>query len=152
VDWNKFFKDQGALVLYQHLGVDYRNAKKGFPMTWSKALSRPELYISPFSIIKRLKEEGKLWVIGLGRLLNYVEMIQTTKVVWDDHIECFVVSSEQAIRDAVSFFQGLTIYVDPARPVRVMYDGRDLPLWHNGCDSDKRYSVTVVLNKLENLW
>lgn len=152
VDWSKLFDEQGALVLYQHLGVDYRSAKKCFPMTLSKALSRPELYISPFGIIKRLKEEGKLWVIGLGRLLKYVDMIQTTKVVWDDKIESFIVSSEQPILDAISFFQGLTMYVDPARSVRVIYNGMDLPLWHNGCDSDKRYSVTVVLNKLENLW
>lgn len=152
VDWVQLFEEQGVLVLYQHLGVDYRSAKKCFPMTLGKALSRPELYISPFGIIKRLKDEGKLWVIGLARLLNYIDMVQTTKVVWDESSESFIVSSEAPILDAVSYFQGLTIYIDPARPVRVRYDGMDLPLWHNGCDSDKRYSVTVVINKLENIW
>jgi hypothetical protein len=99
-----------------------------------------------------VSQAGRLWVAGLQRLLDYVLMLETTTVRKEDGSDELEVFSTMPVECPMVFFQGLTIYIDPAEESRVKYRGKFLPIHYNGPDHTGRYSISVRCTAKENIW
>lgn len=152
VDWERFYRDHGVLVLYQHLGVLHKNAEGCQPATLEAIASRPEVFLAPFYRLKREQEEGRLWIRGLGGLLQYVSMVESVEVRYDGPAGGYQISCDQAVEKPEEFFQGLTLYVEPTQRVRLCFGGIELSLLHNGRDETGQESVTVPWFRVEQIW
>jgi hypothetical protein len=152
INWKKFYKNRNVLVLYQHLGVLYRNAGRCYQASVQAVSERPEVFLAPFYTLQQEYQGGRLWVCGLNRLLTYVDAIESVMVKYDDVRNCYDVLCDKAIEQPERFFQGLTIYVDTTRPNSVCYNGSELPIVYNGPDETGQYSVTVPIQKLKDIW
>jgi hypothetical protein len=151
VDLEKLCRDGACAVLYQHWGVLHRAGRRCVPATVEEVSGRPEL----MSGLRRLASEshaGRLWVAGLQRLLDYVLMLENTSVRREERPGEFEVVSAVPVERPTEFFQGLTIYIDPAVESRVRYEGTFLPIHYNGPDHTGRYSVSVRRTTKENIW
>lgn len=154
IDWDALFGARGAIILYQHLGCDFRINKQCYPLTIEKVRDRPHLYLAPYRHLKGMQESGQLWVVGVFRLLRYSKMFQ------DLQIKCKTISGTQVftlvnrgiIMSPLKYFQGLTIYVDPQLSVKVEYNNTVFPLDYNGPDETGRYSVTIPITPMGSIW
>ncbi|MCP4146279.1 MAG: hypothetical protein GY757_00885 [bacterium] len=150
--WDEFYKRQYGIVLYQHMGIAHRKLGKSRPLTIDDLLNRPEVYLSPFYFLQQESQMGRLWVAGLSRMLNYVDMIESIDLFWDRPNSCFRIVSEKDFGgEAERAFQGLTFYIDPSRPVALFYKDKELPLEYNGPDESGRYSVMVKLSPMVDI-
>ena len=61
-------------------------------------------------------------------------------------------SATMKLVDPEVYFQGLTLYVDPANPPIVTYGGRQLSVIHNGPDETGRYSISIPFRKKAKIW
>jgi hypothetical protein len=143
VDYESLYRHRAAVVLYQHFGVLYRTSGACVPATVEAVKERPEVYLAPFRQLAREHHEGRLWIAGLARLLSYVEMTAAAELSGEQ--DDLVVSGSTSL-------EGLTIYIDPSRPVSLRAGGERLSLVHNGPDETGRYSVTVPFRKYSTLW
>ncbi len=151
IDFDELYTDEGVVVLYQHWGVLHRARRRCHPATIREASARPELWVG----LKRLAVEanaGKLWVAGLQRLLDYVVMIENTSVMPQTNPGEFNLASAVPVADPGRFFQGLTLYADPAVDARIKFEGRPLLLQFNGPDHTGRYSISVPCTPMDNIW
>ena len=151
VDLEKLCRDEACAVLYQHWGVLHRAGRRCVPATVDEVSGRPEI----MSGLRRLACEsraGRLWVAGLQRLLDYVLMIENTTVKRKKGAGEFEVVSAVPVERPTDFFQGLTIYIDPAVESSVRYEGKLLPILYNGPDHTGRYSISVRRTPKENIW
>ncbi|MCS6947721.1 MAG: hypothetical protein NZM12_08915 [Steroidobacteraceae bacterium] len=151
LDLEALYASEGVAVIYQHWGVLSKEAGRCVPASIEAVRGRPEL-LSGLRTLAREYHEGRLWVSGLQRLLDYCAMIGSTEVREGETAGTLVLDCRIRTKSPLAFFQGLTIYVDPTVPVKVTYDGVDLPLVQNGPDQTGRYSVSVPLIKKPDIW
>jgi hypothetical protein len=152
IEWEAFYKYWGAAIIYQHFGVLYRSAQKCYAATIEEVSARKEVLLAPFYLLEREHREGRLWVCGTKRLLTYLEMIEEVQVQPSATADRHSLIYPESIAQPEAFFQGLTLYIDPSHPVHVYYGDLELPIWHNGPDETGRYSVTIAVRKMENIW
>jgi hypothetical protein len=148
---DKLCNDGGCVVLYQHWGVLHRAGRRCFPAVVDEVAARPELMRG----LRRLASEyhaGRLWVTGLQRLLDYVLMLENTTVRCCETVGKFEVVCAVPVERPMEFFQGLTIYIDPAVDSSVMFENQSLPIQYNGPDHTGRYSISVRRTRKENIW
>jgi hypothetical protein len=152
IDWKKFYKSRGMIVLYQHLGILSRSAGVCHQATVDAVSSRPQVFLAPFYILEREFKEGRLWVCGLSRLLNYIDVVESVDVQYDTVQNRYNIMYDEAVEHPEIFFQGLTLYIDPAQLTRVYHNGYELSIVYNGPDETGRYSVSVPIQPMENIW
>jgi hypothetical protein len=151
IDWAEFYDVSGVVVVYQHLGVLHRVSGACVPTSLGALRERPEVYLAPLRFLARESGEGRLWVAGVERLLRFVRAAGTTRVTAAGGV--YSLAYDGVVRDPEWFFAGLTLYIDDLREFRtVEFAGRKLPVVHNGPDESRRYSVTVPLPRLPDLW
>ncbi|MFS2013641.1 hypothetical protein ACCD06_27870 [Azospirillum sp. CT11-132] len=147
--WNRLYKEQGTAILYQHLGVLHKAQGILTPASIEAALARPDLLLAPFRFLARERDEGRLWVVGLARLLRYACALSSVRLSGGQGVG--VIELHDPPGNALSP-EGLTLYIDPALPIRVIHRGKPLEFWHNGPDETGRYSITMASTSLPDIW
>lgn len=150
INWPRFYKQQEALVIYQHLGVLYRQSGKCIAATIAAMKERPQIYVSPLRFLAQEFHAGRLWVVGTARFLQYMRMLETTCL--KQHSNCIYLHCPIVNSDPQHFFQGLTVYHDPSIPIKIVFGTTELNIVHNGPDQSGRYSVSVPLQPMANIW
>lgn len=138
-------------VLYQHLGIQYRSGGKCVAATFEAMLERPEIYLAPWYFLAKEVGEGRLWLSGLARVLQYQDMLSSINVEVDK-AGSIELKTDKTIIDPSENFQGLTIYVEPRMEPIVTYKKQKLLINHNGPDESGRYSVSIPLKKAQKIW
>ncbi len=151
LDLPTLYRQNEIAVVYQHLGVLHRSGGKCTAATLEAMSARPEVYLAPWYRLAREVGEGRLWLAGLGRFLQYYDMLANLGVTRDDG-GAITLSSDRVVVDPLEYFQGLTLYVEPGTTPTVSYGERILPIVHNGPDESGSYSVSIPLIKLEDIW
>lgn len=152
VDWKRFYSEDSAVVVYQHFGVLHRVAGKCYQATSEAVRDRPEVFLAPFRILERECKEGRLWVCGLSRFLQYIDMVESLEIKFGNISGDYYIIGSASVGDPELFFQGLTFYINPRKITRLYYIGQELPLVYNGPDETGRYSATVPFKKLPDIW
>ena len=151
IDWDALYSKHESIVLYQHLGVLHRVAGECVPATVEAVAARPEVFLAPWRRLAREADEGRLWVVGLARLLAYRELLEGAELVAAKTGE-LELQLNWTPDDPVADLAGLTLYVDTARPITLRCQGTDLPIAVNGPDETGRYSVSVTPARLPDIW
>lgn len=151
VDWDALYDRHEAVVLYQHLGVLHRVAGECVPATVDAVAARPEVFLAPWRRLAREADEGRLWVVGLARLLAYREILEHAELV-AAKTGVLELKLDRVPDDPARELAGLTLYVDTARPVTLRCQNTDLPIVVNGPDETGRYSVSVTHAHLPDIW
>lgn len=146
----QLYRSNGIVVLYQHLGVLARIAGKCVPASVETVRQMLHLW-APLRILAREAEEGRLWVAGLQRLLQYADMVRRVKVTVRGEAD-FSLDIDRKVNDPAALFGGLTLYCHPASMPKIRYKNVDLPLQLNGPDETGQYSVTVRMRRLPDIW
>jgi len=149
LSWEQLYAEGGVVVLYQHLGVLHKAQGQLTPATIEAVAARPDVCLAPFRRLARERDEGRLWVAGLARLLRYADAV--SRVSLSGGQGCGVIELHDGPGPPLDP-GGLTLYIDPALPVSLVYRKRSLPFWYNGPDETGRYSVTVAWTPLEEIW
>jgi hypothetical protein len=151
IPWQEFYQNGEGIVLYQHFGVLYRVNGRCVAATIQAIKQRPEVYLAPFRFLAKEFAEGRLWVAGCARFLNYLKMRDEIRVTCgqDGFVRLQLNATTSNPREML---QGLTIYIDPANFRGLIFEGAEVPFQFNGPDSTDRYSVTVPVQKLSNIW
>lgn len=152
IPWRRLYTARGAVVVYQHLGVLHKAAGRCMPADVDAVRSRPEAYLAPLRLLKREKDERRLWVCGLSRLLTYAQMIEAAELRPDPDGQTLHLACEPLADLPDTAFAGLTVYADATGPVRLVRDGRTIPLVDNGPDETGRRCLSVPLAKMEDIW
>ncbi len=147
---NELYQSGGAVILYQHLGVLARIAGKCIPASVEAAREMCHLW-APLRILAREAQEGRLWVVGLQRLLQYVDMVRHVAVDCKGDAE-FSLRMERKVDDPLRLFGGLTLYCHPGSIPKVRYGNVELPIQLNGPDETGKYSVSVRIQRLPDIW
>lgn len=147
----ELYRRYGIAVVYQHLGVQYRSGGKCVAATLAAMAERPEVYLAPWYRLAQEVREGRLWLAGLARLLRYSDMISDLSVEMAGRGRISL-SATMKVADPEWYFQGLTLYVNPANTPIVTYDGRQLSVVHNGPDETGHYSISIPFRKIANIW
>lgn len=145
----RLYRERAVVVLYQHLGVLHRSGRKCTPVTLEAVRAAPHL-LAPLRWMKRESDEGRLWVAAQHRLLAYAEMVGAVEVRAQGAE--FELDSVGLAGDPRRYFSGLTLYCHPKAEPRLRCRGVELPLRHNGPDESGKYSVTVPLQPLPDIW
>jgi hypothetical protein len=152
IDWNKFYAANGAVIVYQHLGVRSRIGASFHPMTCEAVAQEPQL-LNPFRVLAAERDKALLWVVGTARLLRYVEMVTSVKVSFDTRETCTVTSAAQGSSHQNTLdLSGLTIYCDKDFCGTVQYEGKEQRYHRNDKDQQGRYSITIHREKLPDIW
>lgn len=151
LDLQGLYHRNGTAVVYQHLGVQHRSGGRCMPATLDAMTERPEVYLAPWYRLAREVGEGRLWLSGLARLLQYNDMLAGLGVEIDDS-GTFKLTSDRIVVDPADHFQGLTLYVQPGITPIVTYGEQMLSLVHNGPDESGRYSISIPIKKTVNIW
>jgi len=151
IDWDALYNKHESIVLYQHLGVLHRVAGECVPATVEAVKARPEVFLAPWRRLAREADEGRLWVVGLARLLAYRELLEGVELVAAKSGE-LELQLDWTPDDPATDLAGLTLYVDTARPMKLRCHGNDLPFVVNGPDETGRYSVSVAPARLPDIW
>ena len=151
IAWDALYGRHESIVLYQHLGVLHRVAGECVPATVDAVAARPEVFLAPWRRLAREADEGRLWVVGLARLLAYREILEHAELV-AAKAGALELKLDRVPDDPAKELAGLTLYVDTARPVTLRCQGTDLPLVVNGPDDTGRYSVSVAPARLPGIW
>jgi len=152
VRWSRLYASHGAIVLYQHLGILDKHGGQCRPASLEALRSQPKVYLEPFRFLKRERDESRLWVAGLRRLLAYAEMVESVRLCWDEDQKCYHVSSAKPAAVQRGTFQGLTVYTDARETLRLVHGGQELPLRQNGPDETGQRSASVPIDPLESIW
>ena len=155
IDWDKYYKNYCCVILYQHLGVAERIGGVCIPAEVGNVIKRPEVYLSSFYRLSKEYHTGKLWVVGLERMLRYINMISNVDIAIDrcdkDVNRVRIINLSKKSMPA-SALQGITIYIDTKKRTEIEYQGEKVPFVVNGPDDTSRYSVTVPITKLNDIW
>jgi hypothetical protein len=146
---DQLYETGGVIVLYQHLGVISRIARKCIPASVDAVRSMSHL-LAPLRALGREAEEGRLWIGGLQRMLQYFDMIGSVTV--DCNEGEFSIDIQRKLGDAERFFGGLTLYCHPQSLPKIRFKDLELPLQHNGPDETGQYSVSVRMSRLPDIW
>lgn len=141
INWDQFYAEGAALVLYQHLGVLHRVNGKCVPVTIEDALCRKSILLSPFYFLADEHHSGRLWMARLIEFLDYITLIESVDVQENVAGELILSCGDAGLPP--SAFQNITIYIDTLKPVTICYGDRVLPYFVNGPDETGRYSVTI---------
>lgn len=153
INWDRMYKAKGVIILYQHLGVLTQNSSQCQAATVEDILRRKDVFMAPFYFLQNETRKGKLWVAGTARLLSYVDMIESVKLNYDEVRNQYTARHHsKALVDPQILFQGLTFYIDPNKPVELYGNGKKLNIEYNGPDETRRYSVSVPLQPLRDIW
>ncbi|MDW8344122.1 MAG: hypothetical protein RMM51_06485 [Verrucomicrobiae bacterium] len=152
IDWPAFYAHHGVVIIYQHLGVLHRCKGQCRPISIEAVRQRPEVYLAPFRFLQRESAEGRLWVAGVARLLDYLNCVENVRLRFVDVDGTTNIELLTPAHNPMLSLQGLTIYIDPSRPVRVRHQGRDMPLVFNGPDETRQYSVSIPIQPLPQIW
>ena len=151
IPWRKFYRDGEALVIYQHFGVLDRLNGCCAPASIEAVKQRPEMYLEPFRFLAKEFAEGRLWVLGCARFLDYIRLRDQIDVAYDNdgsvHLQLKAI-----ISNPQEELQGVTIYIDPINFRGLFIKGSQITVQNNGPDYTGRYSVTVPVQKLSNIW
>lgn len=151
IPWNEFYQNGDGLVLYQHLGVLYRVNGRCTGATIEAVQGRPEVYLAPFRYLSRESADGRLWIAGCARFLQYLSMRESIIVnLREDGEVCL--NTTESYKEPLEFLQGLTIYIDPGKFKRLLFEEEEIPVQYNGPDETGRYSVSVEVQKLPDIW
>lgn len=151
IPWEHFYQNHGAIILYQHFGVLYRMGGKCVASSIEAMKERPEVYLSPFYFLEQEFQSGRLWIASLADFLNYVDMVESITInksedgIWQIH-------SSKSIDDPQKYYQGLTIYVDPTKNIKLIANGKELAIYNNGPDENGYYSVSVIRKPKIDIW
>jgi hypothetical protein len=146
----ELYRSGGIVVLYQHLGVLTRIAGKCVPACVETVRQMPHL-LAPLRVLAREAEEGRLWVAGLQRLLQYADMVRRVKVAARGDAD-FLLDIDCKVDEPTTLFGGLTLYCHPASMPKIRYKNVELPFHLNGPDETGQYSVTVRMRRLPDIW
>jgi len=155
IPWERLYAENGVAVIYQHPGVLSKNAGRWIPATIDAVRAWPEVCLAPYRRLARERDEGRLWVAGTARLLRYAEAIRSFRISGGQGIGVITLHDPEPDGSAPPPDldpAGLTLYIDPGLPVRVVHRGGDLPIHFNGPDESGRCSVTVIHPPLPELW
>ena len=141
LDWAGMYQQNGACVIYQHLGVLHRINGQCTAASIKDLQERPEALLSPFHFLKSEMQQGKLWVARLADFLNYCEVLESLLCKSDTQGTIHLSSTENW---SVKQLAGVTLYVDVRGPISVIYGGQPLAYVANGPDGTGRYSVTLT--------
>ena len=151
IDWRLFYAYSGAIIIYQHLGVLYRSARRCVEAKIECLLSRPEIFMAPFYRLEKEMKEGRLWICGLAAFLRYVEMVESTQIILEDK-GIYVLEGSLNGKTPVEHFQGLTLYVEANNEIELKYKKTKLNIVNNGPDDTGQYSVSVPFIEKSNIW
>lgn len=151
VDFDKLYASESSVIIYQHWGILYREARRCVSATVDDVVARPGI-LSGLRRIAREFHESRLWIAGTQRLLDYAYMVARTTVETGSDKGSYRVICKDEPENPERFFQGLTIYVDPAEPCSLTYKDRALAIVRNGPDRSGRYSVSVPLARMQSIW
>jgi len=152
INWHDFYNVNGAVVVYQHLGVLFKKDGKFVPTNISFLKDNPE-YLAGFRFIKKEKEKLNLCVLGTYRFLRYLDMLSNTEVQIDDRKKQISLSCKIKIKcDPQDYFQGLTIYTTSKDTYSVFLEDMCLETQKNENDESGNPSVTIKPTKLNNIW
>lgn len=146
----ELYRDGGIVVLYQHLGVLTRMAGKCVPASIEAAREMPHLW-APLRVLAREAEEGRLWVAGLHRLLQYADMVRRVTAYCQGDAD-FSLDIDGQVEKPEELFGGLTLYCHPKSRPKIRYKNLELPLQPNGPDETGQYSVSVRMHRLPDIW
>lgn len=154
LDWQRFYAEWGIVVIYQHLGVFYRTPHQAVSANVEMVKRHAQTCLTPFYFLAQEAHSGRLWVVGLSALLDYMKMIQQLKLLISTKSQSQHITLQGDFPDNFDF-SGLTLYVEPRVETTVTFRGRPLNFYYNGpdqADKDKRYSITIPLRQWENIW
>ncbi len=125
IDFARMYAENGATILYQHLGVLDRVDARCTPATVPAVTAAPERYLGGFARLAAEQARGDLWVAGAAELLRYLEMVAEVSVrrMGADELE---VIFPRFVRDPMAFFAGLTVAAPPEIK-RLEHRGQVLP-------------------------
>lgn len=150
IDWNDFYNNSSIVVLYQHLGAFNRTHEVN--QTTIELIKKYEYYLSGLRFLSQEQQVGNLKVTTTIKLLNYTNMINTTKVDIDEENSKIILNNYNNIKDPSDFFQGLTIYVNPRINFDVFYKDTKLNIEHNGPDNTGQYSISIENKTMADIW
>lgn len=151
INFTDLYKNFGAMVVYQHLGVLARENSICQQAQIEDILQNPNAYLAGFYKLSEEAKSGNLWVCGLFRFLTYLKMIETVNIQEEGDGSLEVIYPE-TVSDPQAFFAGLTIYTPVAKDIRLSYRGKKLEVIFNGPDDTDCYSFTVKMETLEDIW
>ena len=119
IDWSSMKNNNGFLIFYQHLGILKKKKilKSDIPFLIKEKL------LDPFYFLKEEKEKGNIWVSGLSRLLNYLNMIRKIKTkMFNNVIHIF---NKNNTNETLNL-SGLTIYCNNKNLNKIYYNDKEL--------------------------
>lgn len=147
IDWQELCKRNGIVIFYQHFGVAFKNYQ-GCHSASISFLKNNQHLLRPFYKLAELSDRGDVWVPRLLDLLEYLEMQRKLEINFKETENSQIFSIENAGKN----FSNLCLYVNPRKEIRVVSNGKDLPIVYNGPDASKQYSVSVEPEKRELIW
>ncbi|WP_104721204.1 hypothetical protein [Helicobacter mesocricetorum] len=145
IDWESFYNQSGVVIFYQHFGSFYVANAKNIPTTL-ELLKKIPFYLQGFRFLKEEQEKGNLLVLKTSKLLRYCKMYMTTKVesLLANNKLTLTLHNYENIED-LSFFDGLTLYVENYKDIALecLYKDKPLKFVYNGLDARGKYSITL---------
>lgn len=146
IDWPKFAKNNNSLVIYQHLGVLFKNFIKCESATIELAIKYK--VIDAFRFLKKISDENTIWIAGFSDLLRYLEMHRDIQVDMLDS----ELSTTFNINSKMIDMSGLTLYCNPRKEIKIFLNGLSQDFIYNGPDETGKYSVMIPLKNSVNIW
>jgi hypothetical protein len=157
IDWQDFYKNDRIIIIYQHLGIIDRKNGQCIQATCENVCSSNKGVLKPFYFLAREYHEGKLWIAGLKRLLNYIDVISNVQIKFDKNLSAiFIMCNEKINKTPNEFFQGLTIYINKddikLEKLKVYHEDKSLNYVINPPDETGKISITIPLKRLDDIW
>lgn len=151
IDWKGMYENFGIHVIYQHFGVLNKTSKGITRASVDAIIQEPEIYLAPFYFLEEESKEGRLWIAGLFRFLQYVEMIENVELTTGSKGD-IQISMPYPIQDPTEYFGGLTIYSSSKISPELVFGDTRIPVRENGLDESGRKSFTVPPKKMNSIW
>ncbi len=145
IDWSSMKNNNGFLIFYQHLGILKKKKilKSDIPFLIKEKL------LDPFYFLKEEKEKGNIWVSGLSRLLNYLNMIRKIKTKISNNV--IHIFNKNNTNETLNL-SGLTIYCNNKNLNKIYYNDKELNFKKNPEDETNKTSVSVEMITLKDIW
>ncbi len=150
IPWSELYRNNDGIIIYQHLGILSRINRICKEATIEDIKNRPEMYLAPFRVLSREFYAGRLWVAGCSRFLMYLKMLNNVSVDHDQDGHYEILTEDKKFDETA--LQGLTIYIDPINFKGLFLNKKKLDIQYNGPDETDRYSITVPIKKLKEIW
>lgn len=151
IDFPRMYAENGAVIVYQHLGVLDRVDGRCIPATVAAVTAAPERYLGGFARLAAEQARGDLWVAGTAELLRYLEMVAEVSVR-QNGMDALEVVFPRFVSDPREFFAGLTVAA-PAEVGSLEHGGRLLPAVRRpDPDNPARVWFTVPRVRWAEIW